>query len=306
MSAIRISGKDLAEKSFVVLKQRIAALPRPPKLCVVLVGEHPASVLYIKKKSEIAISLGIETEDFRFPASISQKELESCILDFAKRNDIDGVLIQLPLPEHIDSRRILDCLDPKLDVDGLHPINQGYLLRGTPQFIPCTPFGVLRLIKEARLQLGRSLDLSGLRSTVVGRSVLVGRPMASILEQENTTVRICHSRSLNLSELCSDADILVAAVGKAKLITGSMIKPGAIVIDVGINRSESGKGLIGDVDYEAVSSVAAAVTPVPGGVGPMTIAMLMENTVLSAENKFTENKVTGNKITGNKFQKSIG
>ena len=265
-----LNGFELAGQCRASLAEKIKTLPRAPKLAVVLVGSDPASAVYVKNKEKAAGEVGIESAVYRFE-TITQTELLSLIVRLNADNEIDGILVQLPLPGGINEKEILQAIDPVKDVDGFHPSNLGKLMIGEPAPIACTPKGCLKLIHQAKQ------DLSGLNAVVIGRSVIVGKPMAQLLLKENCTVTMAHSKTQNLPELCRSADILVAAVGKPKTVKADWIKKGAIVIDVGINRLENGK-LCGDVDFENCFDKCSAITPVPRGVGPMTIAMLLENT----------------------------
>ena len=265
-----LNGFELAGQCRASLAEKIKTLPRAPKLAVVLVGSDPASAVYVKNKEKAAGEVGIESAVYRFE-TITQTELLSLIARLNADNEIDGILVQLPLPDGINEKEILQAIDPVKDVDGFHPSNLGKLMIGEPAPIACTPKGCLKLIHQAKQ------DLSGLNAVVIGRSVIVGKPMAQLLLKENCTVTMAHSKTQNLPELCRSADILVAAVGKPKTVKADWIKKGAIVIDVGINRLENGK-LCGDVDFENCFDKCSAITPVPRGVGPMTIAMLLENT----------------------------
>ena len=259
-------------------------LGRPPGLAVVLVGENPASKVYVKSKSARAKKCGITVRDIVLPADTSNEQLQAELQALNNADEIDGILLQLPLPDGLDEFSAINAISPEKDVDGLHPLNQGLLLRGADCFEPCTPKGCTLLISQALSQLGKGPDLSGMNAVVVGRSILVGKPMALLLLAANCSVSMCHSRTKNLGEYLSRADIVVAAVGRERMIDSEHLKPGAIVIDVGINRTAEG-ALAGDVDFESVKDVAGAITPVPGGVGPMTIAVLLQNTVRSAERK---------------------
>lgn len=288
MSAIDIDGKALAAEVQSALKERVQklspSLGRKPGLAVVLVGENPASQVYVRSKTKRAQSVGMEVIDVHLPANVGDEALQGTLKELSGREDVDGILLQLPLPEGLNEFEALLCIDPEKDADGLHPVNQGLLLRGAEAHRPCTPKGCMQLIEKALKDLGRNTQLAGLHATVVGRSILVGKPMALLLLNESCTVSVCHSRTQDLEAECARADILVAAVGRAEMIGAKHVKEGAIVIDVGINRTAEGK-LVGDVDYTAVRERAAAITPVPGGVGPMTIAMLLENTVNAAAAK---------------------
>lgn len=268
-------GNDIREK----LKSRIEALKekgKPPGLAVILVGENPASKVYVRMKEKACESLGIHSEKFALPADTTQDELLALIQRLNHDEKINGILVQLPLPAHFNEEMVIEAIIPTKDVDGFHPINIGNLVLGKPLFPPCTPAGVMELLRASRI------DLKGKEAVVVGRSNIVGKPIASLLLQEHATVTICHSRTRDLADVTRRADILIAAIGKPKMITADMVKEGAVVIDVGVNRLEDGK-LVGDVDFEGMKDKVAAITPVPGGVGPMTITMLMANTVKSAE-----------------------
>lgn len=252
-----------------------ARFGRAPGLAVVLVGDDPASATYVRNKRKACADCGIESIGHELPATTRQADLLALVRELNARRDVDGILVQLPLPKGLDSAPIIDAIDPDKDVDGLHPVSQGRLVSGMPGLRPCTPLGVIRLLDTA------GVDLKGARAVVVGRSNLVGKPVAFLLLERHATVTICHSRTRDLAAEVRGADVLVAAIGQARFIQGDWIKPGAIVIDVGTNRGADGK-LVGDVDFAAASERAAAITPVPGGVGPMTIAMLLQNTVAAA------------------------
>jgi len=283
--AARIDGKAFAEN----LRNRVADQVRElkdshnltPGLAVVLVGEDPASEIYVRNKGKMTVEAGMKSLEHKLPAETTQKQLLTLIEGLNGDNAVNGILVQLPLPDHIDEQAVLAKINPMKDVDGFHVINAGKLATGADGLVPCTPLGCVMLIKD---QLGD--DLSGKRAVVVGRSNIVGKPMAALLLRENCTVTIAHSRTKDLEEECRRADILVAAVGRAQMVKGSWIKDGAVVIDVGMNRlppdAEGKSKLCGDVDYEQAMKVASAVTPVPGGVGPMTIACLLQNTVTAA------------------------
>lgn len=278
MSADIIDGKAFA----VALRARIAvqveafrrAAGRAPGLAVVLVGEDPASAVYVRNKGRATRDVGMASFEHRLPADASEADLLALVDRLNGDATVDGILVQLPLPAHIDERRVITRIDPDKDVDGFHPVNAGRLATGLEGFVPCTPLGCAMLLKD---RLG---NLSGLNAVVIGRSNVVGKPMAQLLIAESCTVTIAHSRTRDLSSVVKRADVVVAAVGQPGLVKGEWIKPGATVIDVGINRTED--GLVGDVDFAGAASVAAAVTPVPGGVGPMTIACLLRNTLVSA------------------------
>ena len=255
---------------------------RAPGLAVVLVGEHPPSAAYVRSKVKATVEAGLESFEHRIPADTSQEELLALVDRLNANPTVDGILVQLPLPKHVDEQAILTRVDPDKDVDGFHPVNVGRLSIGLPALVACTPLGCLMLLKQ---ELG---DLTGKQAVVVGRSNIVGKPMAQLLLQANCTVTIAHSRTRDLQDVVREADIVVAAVGRPELIRGSWIKPGATVIDVGQERVEQPDGtrkLLGDVAYEEASEVAGAITPVPGGVGPMTIACLLRNTVVAAHRR---------------------
>ena len=278
MPARVLDGKALAARIRGDLKvetERLAAAGITPGLAVVLVGDDPASQIYVRNKTTACAQAGIQTFDHRLPATTSTGELLGLVSELNTDARVDGILIQLPLPSGIDARRVLFAVDPRKDVDGIHPENVGRLLMGEPRFVACTPFGVMKLIEEAHL------SLPGAQAVVVGRSNMVGKPMAALLLNANATVTVCHSKTRDLAAAVGRADLLVAAVGRPEMIRGEWIKPGAVVIDVGINRTAEGK-LLGDVQYAPAAERAAAITPVPGGVGPMTIAMLLANTVTAA------------------------
>ena len=244
---------------------------RPPGLATVLVGEDPASEVYVGMKVKACAEVGIDSIHQQPDASIRQEELEALVAELNADEKVDGILVQMPLPDHLDEDRVVALIDPAKDVDGLTPVNAGLLAHGTPGLTPCTPAGVMELLAH------EGVDPSGLEAVVVGRSKLVGVPVARLLLLANATVTMAHSRTRDLDAVCARADILVAAVGVPKLLGAAAVKPGAVVIDVGVNRLE--EGLVGDIDFDAAAEVAAAITPVPGGVGPMTIAMLLHNTL---------------------------
>ncbi|HMB68159.1 MAG TPA: bifunctional methylenetetrahydrofolate dehydrogenase/methenyltetrahydrofolate cyclohydrolase FolD [bacterium] len=289
MSARILDGKETARRVREELKDRVARLAesgRPPRLVVVLVGEDPASQIYVRNKGKAARKLGMDAETREVDASVSQADLEQMITGLGDDPTVDGILVQLPLPDGLDAERVVRCIPPSKDVDGLHPVNVGDLARGTPRFAPCTPAGVIELLVR------HDVPISGRHVVIVGRSNLVGRPLASLLllkgPRGDASVTVCHSRSKDLGAVVRSGDIVVAAVGRANTVTADMLAPGAVVVDVGINRiddpgSEKGSRLVGDVDFDGAKKVASWITPVPGGVGPMTIAMLMANTVQAAE-----------------------
>jgi methylenetetrahydrofolate dehydrogenase (NADP+) / methenyltetrahydrofolate cyclohydrolase len=279
VAATVIDGKAVAAE----VRERVAAGAREfaaahdgqvPGLATVLVGEDPASRVYVGNKRKQTEAVGMGSIHEELGAGTPEDELLELIASLNDDDSVDGILVQLPLPEQIDADVILAAIDPAKDVDGLTPVNAGRLAQGRPGLVPCTPLGVIELIAHA------GTELEGAEAVIVGRSILVGRPLVGLLLQENATVTVCHSRTRDLAAVCSRADVLIAAVGSPRLIGAGMVKPGATVIDVGINRTDD--GLAGDVDFEAASEVAAAITPVPGGVGPMTIAMLLSNTLLAA------------------------
>ncbi len=278
MQAQIIDGKALAAQVKAEAAAETAALKEKgvnPCLAVVLVGEDPASQVYVRGKAKDCHDCGIDSRVIRLPEETTQEELLKLVGELAADKAVNGILVQLPLPAQIDEKAVIDAIPPEKDVDGFSPVNVGRMQIGEPCFLPCTPAGCIRMIEST----GTSIE--GKHAVVIGRSNIVGKPAALLLLAKNATVTICHSRTANLKELCAGADILVAAVGKAGFVTGDMIKPGAVVIDVGINRGEDGK-LHGDVDFAAACEKAAYITPVPGGVGPMTRAMLMKNTVQAA------------------------
>lgn len=276
MTARIIDGKAAAAELRAEIAREVAALKaagKPaPGLHVVLVGEDPASKVYVASKEKLAVEVGMASVAHRLPAEASEAALLAGIAELNADDGVDGILVQLPLPKHIDTGRIIDAIDPAKDVDGLHPINAGLLAGGKTGLVPCTPLGCMLLLKQTLA------SLSGLEAVVIGRSELVGRPVAQLLLQADCTVTIAHSRTRDLPAVVRRADIVVAAVGRPRMVKGDWIKPGATVIDVGINRMPDGK-LAGDVDYAEAAEVAGAITPVPGGVGPMTIACLLRNTL---------------------------
>ena len=279
MQAKLIDGKALAAQVKAEAAAEAAALKAKgvtPCLAVVLVGEDPASQVYVRGKAKDCGECGIDSRVIRLPEATTQAELLALVAELAADRAVNGILVQLPLPAHIDEKAVIDAIPPEKDVDGFSPVNVGRMQIGEPCYLPCTPAGCIEMLKAA------GVAIEGKRAVVVGRSNIVGKPAALLLLRENATVTVCHSRTKDLAKICAEADILVAAIGKAKFITGDMVKPGAAVIDVGINRLEDGS-ITGDVDYEAASQVAGWITPVPGGVGPMTIAMLLKNTVTAAK-----------------------
>lgn len=272
-----LNGFELAKQCRAELAERVKAMPRAPKLAVILVGDNPASAIYVRNKEKAAAEVGVESLIYRLD-SATQEELTALIEQLNADETVDGILVQMPLPAPLNEQEILQTINPAKDVDGFHPLNLGKLLIGEPAPVACTPKGCMRLIRLAKQ------DLTGLRAVVIGRSVIVGKPMAQLLLNANCTVTTAHSKTRDLPALCRSADIVVAAIGKPKTVKADWIKDGAIVIDVGINRLEDGK-LCGDVDFDACFDKCAAITPVPKGVGPMTIAMLLENTVEAARQK---------------------
>ncbi len=247
-----------------------------PGMAVVIVGDDPASRIYVNNKKKACAEVGIYSEEYALPADTTQEALIALVQELNSRSDIHGILVQSPLPKGLDEKAVVENIDPRKDVDAFHAVNVGKIMIGDFHFLPCTPAGIIELLDRS------GIEIEGKRCVVVGRSNIVGKPMAMLLLHRNGTVTICHSRTRNLPEICREADILVAAVGKAKFITADMVKPGAVIIDVGMNRNENGK-LCGDVDFAAVQEIASYITPVPGGVGPMTIAMLMKNAVSAAK-----------------------
>ncbi|MGN0628393.1 MAG: bifunctional methylenetetrahydrofolate dehydrogenase/methenyltetrahydrofolate cyclohydrolase FolD [Oscillospiraceae bacterium] len=278
--AVLIDGKSIAAKVRSELREQVTAMARElkkrPALAVIIVGEDPASQLYVRNKQRACEDVGILSEIYTLGENVSQESLEYIINSLAERKDIDGILLQLPLPKGLDAERALRCIPPEKDVDAFHPENVGHVMRGDYRFLPCTPAGVMELLSRY------DIDVEGKDCVVIGRSNIVGKPMAMMLLHKGGTVTICHSKTQNLAEHTRRADILVSAVGKAGFVTADMVKEDAVVIDVGINRGADGK-LCGDVDFVAVEPKAGYITPVPGGVGPMTVAMLMKNTVKAAE-----------------------
>ena len=270
-----IDGKKIAETLRQKLKKEIveikSSFKSAPGLTVILVGEDPASKIYVRNKEKFSKEIGINSEVIKYPENIEEKEVLSKIIELNKNKKVSGILVQLPLPKHINKQKVIETILPEKDVDGFHPINVGNLSSGYDSKIPCTPLGCLILLKEVEK------NLSGKHAVVIGRSNLNGKPMAQLLLKENCTVTITHSKTKDLKSQCNKADIIIAAVGKPKLVKGDWVKKNAIVIDVGINKTSD--GIVGDVDFNEVSKVARAITPVPGGVGPMTIACLLRNTV---------------------------
>ena len=291
--SIILHGMAVQHEILSRLKPRIHKLRRPPGLAVVLVGHDPASEIYVRSKIKACAELGIFSEKLTPPETATAEELVTLVEELNGRSDIDGILVQMPLPKHVDARRVLETVAADKDADGFHPMNVGFLVTGRPAPRSCTPAGIIELLKHYKI------PMAGRHAVVLGRSDIVGKPMALMLLQENATVTICHSRTVNLPGICRQADILVAAIGRAAFVTADFIQPGATVVDVGINRitdpveaarlgrseefASKGKAVVGDVNPLDVARVAGAYTPVPGGVGPLTIAMLMSNTVGLAE-----------------------
>ena len=278
--AERIDGKAVAAAVRQEVAQEVLRLKEEkglqPGIAVVIVGDDPASRIYVNNKKKACSEVGIYSEEYALPASTTQEELTDLIHQLNENPAIHGILVQSPLPKGLDEQAMVENIDPKKDVDAFHALNLGKIMIGDFEFLPCTPAGVIELLDRY------GVAIEGKRCVVIGRSNIVGKPMAMLLLHRNGTVTICHSRTKNLAEICREADILVAAVGKAKFVTKDMVKPGAVVIDVGMNRNENGK-LYGDVDFDEVEPLASYITPVPGGVGPMTIAMLMKNVVSAAK-----------------------
>ncbi len=285
-TASLLNGKALAQKIQGELKTTVEKLQgnmgRPPGLAVIMVGDNPASAVYVRNKEKACAKVGIASFGRHLPTETPQEDVEALIHQLNADERVDGILVQLPLPPHLDTVKLLHAIAPEKDADGLHPMNLGHLIRGEQGLRSCTPWGVMRLLEEY------NLDVAEKHAVVVGRSILVGKPLALMLLEKNATVSIAHSRTPDLGEITRQGDIIIAAVGKANIITGEMIKPGAIAIDVGINRimTEDGASkLVGDFEFNSVSQVSSYITPVPGGVGPMTVAMLLQNTVLSYQKK---------------------
>jgi methylenetetrahydrofolate dehydrogenase (NADP+)/methenyltetrahydrofolate cyclohydrolase len=274
MAARIIDGKAVAARIRERVAEEVAALPSPPGLATILVGDDPASAVYVRMKREDSAQVGIESFHHEPGADVAQDELVDLIRSLNTDDRVHGILLQLPLPGQLDQDELISLIDPRKDVDGLTPINAGLLMQDRDGLVPCTPAGVMELLAEA------GVELSGARAVVLGRSILVGKPVAQLLLAANATVTHCHSRTRDLAAVCREADVLVAAVGSPALVTADMVREGAVVIDVGTNRTDD--GLVGDVDFDSVSQKAAAITPVPGGVGPMTRAMLLANTVKAA------------------------
>ena len=273
-----LNGKEVSAQVRRAAAEEVAQLKQQgvtPGLAVVIVGNDPASRVYVNNKKKACAEVGIYSEEYSLPEQTTQQELLDLVEKLNKKQEISGILVQLPLPKHLDDKAVIAAIDPSKDVDAFHTQNVGRIMLGDYHFLPCTPAGVMELLRS------EDIPVEGKNCVDIGRSNIVGKPMAMLLLHQNGTVTICHSRTQNLADICRGADILVAAVGKAKFVTADMVKPGAVVIDVGMNRDENGK-LCGDVDFAAVEPIASYITPVPGGVGPMTISMLMKNTIMAA------------------------
>lgn len=270
--ATLLNGKELSAKIKAQLKQEVDKMGAKVGLAVIIVGDNPASRVYVNNKKKACEEIGFVSEEYALPEETTQEELISLVKQLNEKKSINGILVQLPLPKHLDEKAVIETISPLKDVDAFHESNVGKIMIGDYDFLPCTPAGVMELIHES------GIDVAGKECVVIGRSNIVGKPMAMLLLHENGTVTICHSKTRALKGVTKRADILVVAIGRAKFVTADMVKTGAVVIDVGMDRDENGK-LCGDVDFESVEKVAGAITPVPGGVGPMTIAMLMKNTL---------------------------
>ena len=277
---ILIDGKKTAAELREELKQEVSKLKtkynKVPGLTVILIGDMAPSQIYVRMKEKAANEVGLKSEVIKYPESVEEKIVLDKIDELNKDDKISGILVQLPLPKHIDKRKVIETIDHKKDVDGFHPVNAGLLFQGEQKFIACTPHGIIKMLEFY------NIDIQGKNAVVLGRSNIVGKPASMLLLQKHATVTICHSRTKNLQEILKEADIIVAAIGRAHFVTKDMVKKGAVVIDVGINRLDTGK-LAGDVDFENVKDLCSHITPVPGGVGPMTITMLLWNTVMSLE-----------------------
>ena len=273
-----IDGKSISKEIREEIAEEIKTLGITPGLAVIIVGADPASQVYVRNKHKACEQVGIYSEVYELPESTTQDELNLLIERLNADTKIDGILVQLPLPKHLDENEVILAIDPKKDVDAFHPENVGHIMLGDYKFLPCTPAGVMQLLSRS------NIDVCGKRCVVLGRSNIVGKPQAMLLLHANGTVTVCHSKTKELKDICKEADIIVCAIGKPKFLTSDMVKEGAVVIDVGINRTSDGK-LVGDVDFDSVSEKASYITPVPGGVGPMTITMLLKNTVTSAKNR---------------------
>lgn len=279
MTATIISGKQVSDEIRGFLAEEVKELASKgvvPGLAVVLVGEDPASQVYVRNKEKACHDLGYYSEVHRLSETTTQEDLLTLVEKLNQQDNINGILVQLPLPGHIEEKAVINAISVEKDVDGFHPVNVGNLVIGDDSLLPCTPAGVIELIKRA------GIEMSGKHAVVIGRSNIVGKPVSLLLQRENATVTMCHSRTANMAEIARQGDILVVAIGRANFIDASYVKPGAVVIDVGMNRLANGK-LAGDVDFESVKEVSGPITPVPGGVGPMTITMLMQNTLIAAK-----------------------
>ncbi|MGG0667940.1 bifunctional methylenetetrahydrofolate dehydrogenase/methenyltetrahydrofolate cyclohydrolase FolD [Sporosarcina koreensis] len=279
MTAKLIDGVAIGKELRGEIKQGVDVLEASgckPGLAVILVGENPASQTYVKNKEKSSVEAGMKSELIRLPATVSEQELLANVNKLNNDDSIHGILVQLPLPDHIDEDLVIQAIDPSKDVDGFHPQNVGKMMIGQETFLPCTPHGIMEMLKRS------GIEIAGKHAVIIGRSNIVGKPMGQLLLQKDATVTYCHSRTKDLPSFTKQADILIVAIGRAKFVTDEHIKDGAVVIDVGMNRDENGK-LCGDVDFEKAKKVASAITPVPGGVGPMTITMLLKNTLQSAE-----------------------
>lgn len=272
-----INGKEISVSIREEIKAEAEKMSIRPGLAVILVGQDPASQVYVRNKNRACEEVGFYSEMYTLPEETKMDELLGLIDQLNHSPQIHGILVQLPLPKHLDEEKVILAIDPSKDVDAFHPVNVGKIMIGNHSFLPCTPAGVMELLKRS------GIDVCGKECVVIGRSNIVGKPQSMLLLHENATVTICHSRTKDLKEVCSRADVLVSAVGRAKFVTSDMVKEGAVVIDVGINRDENGK-LCGDVDFDSVAPKTSFITPVPGGVGPMTITMLMKNTLTAAKN----------------------
>lgn len=273
-----ISGKEISAKLKNSLKEQVTQLSNngiKPTLAVIIVGEAPASKVYVRNKKKACEDVGIKSLEFAMPEQTTEPELLSLIDELNSQRDINGILVQLPLPSHLNEKNVIEHINPLKDVDAFHAINVGKIMTGNFEFLPCTPAGIIHLLDAS------NIEISGKHCVIIGRSNIVGKPLAMLMLYRDATVTICHSKTQSLKEHCRTADILVAAVGRANFVTADMVKPGAVVVDVGINRCADGK-LCGDVDFENVKNIASYITPVPGGVGPMTVAVLMQNTAIAA------------------------
>lgn len=279
--AIIIDGKAISAQIREEIAEKVRIYKEETGLCpglaVVIVGENPASQVYVRNKKKACEQVGFNSWVYEMPESTTQEELNALVEKLNNDDAVHGILVQLPLPKHLDEEQVILKIKPEKDVDAFHPYNVGRITIGNPKFLPCTPAGIMQLLHRS------NIEISGKECVVIGRSNIVGKPMALLLLSENGTVTVCHSKTKGLKEVCKRADILVVAIGKADFVTADMVKEGAVVIDVGMNRNAEGK-LTGDVDFESVSKIASYITPVPGGVGPMTITMLLQNTLTAAEN----------------------